>query len=113
MIQRGLMGINPLEPGFKKISIKPQTGNLKFAKIDFPTINGKVSVNVFKSSDAYNIEINIPANTTAKVYVRKMENTGTEVEVDGRTINGDLDKDGKYIVFDNVGSGFHTFRRNK
>ena len=111
MIQRGLMGINPLEPGFKKISIKPQIGNLKFAKIDFPTIKGKVSVNVFMRPDSYNIEVNIPANTTAKVYVRKMENTGTEVEVDGRTINGDLDKDGKYIVFDNLGSGFHFFRR--
>ncbi|MEJ2616297.1 MAG: alpha-L-rhamnosidase C-terminal domain-containing protein, partial [Ignavibacteriaceae bacterium] len=112
MIQRGLMGINPIEPGFKKISIKPQIGNLKYANIEFPTIKGKVSVIVFRNLDSYNIEISIPANTTAKVFVRKMLSTGTEVEVDGRNINGDLDSDGKFIMFDNIGSGFHTFKRS-
>ena len=111
MIQRGLMGINPIEPGFKKISIKPQIGNLKFANIDFPTIKGKVSVNVFFSSNTYNVEINIPANTTAKVFIEKMGNKGIEVEVDGRIVDGNLDKDGEFIMFDNVGSGFHTFKR--
>jgi alpha-L-rhamnosidase len=111
MIQRGLMGINPLEPGFRKIAIKPQTGNLEYAKIDFPTMKGKVSVHVFRSSDTYTIEVTIPANTTAKVYVRRGENTGNEVEVDGKIISGNPDKDGQFIVFDNVGSGFHTFRR--
>ena len=105
------MGINPLEPGFKKISIKPQTGNLDYAHIDVPTIKGKVSVKVFWSEDTYNIEINIPANTTAKVFIRKMESKGTEVEVDGEIVNGILDEDNKNIVIDNVGSGFHTFRR--
>ena len=111
MIQRGLMGINPNEPGFKKISIKPQIGNLKYANINFPTIKGKVSVNVFRSSDTYKIKVSIPPNTTAKVFVRRMKNTGTEVEVDGKIVNGNLDKDGKFIVFDNVGSGAHTFRK--
>ena len=112
MIQRGLMGINPIEPGFKKISIKPQLGNLEYANIDFPTIKGKVSVNVFRDSDNYNIEVNIPANTTAKVFISRMESIGTEVEVDGKIVNGYLDKDSKYIVLDNIGSGFHTFRRS-
>ena len=39
-----------------------------------------------------------------------MKNTGTEVEVDGKIVNGTMDKDGKFIVFDNVGSGVHTFK---
>jgi hypothetical protein len=111
MIQRGLMGINPIEPGFKKISIKPQIGNLKFAKIDFPTIRGTVKVNVAYNDNTYDVEINIPANTTAKVFIKKMHNTGTEVEVDGDIVNGNLDQDGEFIIFDNVGSGFHTFKR--
>ncbi|MFC1550001.1 alpha-L-rhamnosidase C-terminal domain-containing protein [Candidatus Neomarinimicrobiota bacterium] len=112
MIQRGLMGINPLEPGFKKISIKPQIGNLKFANIDFPTIRGTVHVNVTLNAKTYDVGINIPANTTAKVFIKKMHNSGTEVEVDGHIVNGILDRDGDFIVFDNVGSGFHTFKRN-
>jgi len=111
MIQRGLMGINPIEPGFKKISIKPQIGNLKFANIDFPTIKGIVSVNVVMNLDAYSIKVNIPANTKAKVFVKKIHNKGTDVEVDGKIVKGQLDKDGKFIVFDNIGSGVHTFVR--
>jgi hypothetical protein len=111
MIQRGLMGINPLEPGFKKISIKPQTGDLEFANIDFPTVKGTVHVNVVSNSNSYSIEINIPANTTAKVYVRKLHGNGTEVEVDGSMVDGKLDEDNEFIVFDGVGSGTHIFRR--
>jgi len=111
IIQRGLMGINPIEPGFKKISIKPQTGDLEFANIDLPTIKGKVNVNVFFSSNTYNVEINIPANTTAKVYIKKMGNESAEVEVDGKILKGTFDEDREYVVFDNVGSGFHSFKR--
>ncbi|MFC1784464.1 alpha-L-rhamnosidase C-terminal domain-containing protein [Candidatus Neomarinimicrobiota bacterium] len=112
MIQRGLMGINPIEPGFKKISIKPQIGNLKFAKIDFPTIRGTVKVKVVYNDNTYDVEINIPANTTAKVFIMKMHDLGTEIEVDGHIIKGKLDQDGKFIIIDNVGSGFHTFKRS-
>jgi len=111
MIQRGLMGINPLEAGFSKISIKPQTGNLQFAKIEFPTIKGKIKVNVSKSSDSYTIEVDIPANTTAKVFIDKMGKGGNEVEVDREMVSGVADKDSNYIVIDNVGSGLHTFKR--
>ncbi len=112
MIQRGLMGINPLEAGFKKISIKPQIGNLKFANIDFPTIKGTVSVSVFQNSKTYSVEINIPANTSAKVFIKKMKSEGNELEVDGIIVNGNLDMHGEFIVIDNVGSGFHTFKRS-
>jgi alpha-L-rhamnosidase len=111
IIQRGLMGINPLEPGFKKISIKPQTGNLHYARMDLPTIKGKITVNVSKSADSYTIEINIPANASAKVYVDKMGSSSAEVEVDGKIENGMMDKDNAFIVFDNIGSGLHTFTR--
>jgi hypothetical protein len=38
-------------------------------------------------------------------------NYGSEVEVDGQIINGKLDRNGEFIIFDNVGSGFHTFQR--
>ena len=111
MIQRGLMGINPIEPGFKKISLKPQIGNLKFANIDFPTIKGTVSVNVVMNPDSYSIKVNIPANTKAKVFVKKIHNNGTNVVVDGKIVKGQLDEDGEFIVFDNIGSGVHTFVR--
>jgi alpha-L-rhamnosidase len=112
MIQRGLMGINPLEPGFKKISIRPQTGELEYANIDFPSIKGTISVDIALNPNSYNVEINIPANTTAKVFIKKMRNNDTEVEVDGKIARGKLDEDGEFIMFDNIGSGHHTFIRS-
>jgi hypothetical protein len=111
MIQRGLMGINPIEPGFKKISIKPQIGDLKYAKMDLPTIKGNVSVKVSIDSILYNVSINMPANTFAKVFIQNFGNINTKVEVDGIITKGILDQDGEYIIFDNIGSGYHTFKR--
>ncbi|MFC2135383.1 alpha-L-rhamnosidase C-terminal domain-containing protein [Bacteroidota bacterium] len=109
MIQRGLMGINPIEPGFKKISIKPQIGNLEYASMDCPTIKGTVSVNVTKNSNVYCVEVNIPANTTAIVYIDEINGSGTEVEVDGRIVEGI--SDGEFIMFEYIGSGIHTFKK--
>jgi len=110
MIQRGLMGINPLEPGFNKISIKPQTGHLEFARIEVPTIKGKVCVQVTQTSDIYEVQVNIPVNTLAKVYLKQMNPSRTEVEVDGKMTNGIPDKNDEYIVIDNIGSGLHTLK---
>ena len=56
-----------------------------------------------KSSSLYTIKINIPANTKAKVYVRKYNNNGTTVKVNG--VNKKGTEEGEFIVFDNVGSG--------
>jgi len=111
IIQRGLMGINPLEAGFKKICIKPQIGRLQYAEMDLPTIRGTVHVYVSRDADKYTITTNIPANTTAKVYVEKRGNVTNDVEVDGKTVRGSAESDETYIVFDNIGSGTHTFSR--
>jgi hypothetical protein len=46
IIARYVLGITPLEPGFKKISIRPQLGGLKYVKGSVPTVAGKVTVEV-------------------------------------------------------------------
>lgn len=109
IIPRHLMGVQPIEPAFAKMQIKPQIGDLDYAKLTLPTIRGDVKVEVSKTSKLYTIKINIPANTKAKVYVRKCNNPDTAVKVDGVNKNGI--EEGDFIVFDNVGSGTHTFER--
>lgn len=39
-----VLGVTPLEPGFKKISIRPQLGGLKHIKGSVPTVAGTVVV---------------------------------------------------------------------
>lgn len=109
LIPRQLMGVQPIEPAFAKMQIKPQTGDLTSANLTLPTIRGNVLVDVTRTSSLYTITINIPANTKAKVYVRKCNTTGTTVKVDG--VNKKGIEEGDFIIFDNVGSGSHTFER--
>ena len=44
IIARYVLGVTPLEPGFKKISIRPQLGGLKHVKGTVPTVAGPVTV---------------------------------------------------------------------
>ena len=111
IIQRGLMGINPTEPGFKHVSIKPRTGNLKYANMELPTIKGIVSVNVSRDGESYNITVNIPANVKADLYIKKFHGRDNEVEADGELVNGTADEEGENIIFRNIGSGIHIYKR--
>ena len=36
------MGIEPLEPGFKRFRVRPQTGGLEEAKLKLPTPKGAI-----------------------------------------------------------------------
>ena len=46
IIARYVLGVSPLEPGFKKVSIRPQLGGLKHVKGSVPTVAGTVTVEV-------------------------------------------------------------------
>jgi hypothetical protein len=46
IISRFVAGVEPLEPGFKKISIRPRLGGLRYVKATVPTAAGPVHVEV-------------------------------------------------------------------
>ncbi len=107
IIARKLMGIEPLEPSFRKIGIKPQPADLKYARIKHPSIRGDIYVAFEnKSPSRFVLTINIPGNTSAKVYLPKLSGENRTYQ-DGKQITGITD--GDFIIVDNVGSGSHTF----
>ena len=58
------------EPGYKQIIIKPHPGgNLTYANADLETCYGKVSSHWKKQDGQFQLDIEIPANTTAKIYI--------------------------------------------
>jgi alpha-L-rhamnosidase len=108
IIPRRIMGIQPAEPGFGKIIIKPQPGDLKWAKMKLPTIHGDILVNLAQDpGSSFELNTTIPANTTAKVYVPKLSGDYT-FTVDGKTVKGTT-IEGNWIVADSP-SGRHVFR---
>lgn len=105
IIPRKLMGIEPLEPGFRKIRIKPQPGSLRHAEIKHPTIRGDVQV-VFDNDPgrSFRLKVTIPANTTADVYLPFRANS-QKVTMNGENVA--FAAEGHYALIKNVGSGSH------
>jgi alpha-L-rhamnosidase len=107
IIPRLLMGVEPLEPGFRRMRIRPQPGTLKQAALKLPTIRGTVDVRFKIVPQHVHLQIDLPANTSAQVWVPRQGIPTTSVLVDGRKRTGRLEAD--CIVFDTIGSGPHTF----
>jgi len=103
VIPRKLMGIEPLEPGFRKIRIKPQPGKLKHAEIKHPTIRGDVLVSFDNDpGKSFRLSVTIPANATADVYL-PFRSTSQKVMLNGE--NASFVAEGHYAVIKNMGSG--------
>jgi len=107
IIPRKLMGIEPLQPGFSKIRIKPQPASLEYAEIKYPTIRGELFISFQnKPGKSFLLKTTIPANTTAVIYLPYWS------ESQKVTMNGKAAlyyREGNYIIFDRIGSGSHTF----
>jgi len=54
------LGVTPLEPGFRRISIAPQPGGLRWVDARVPTAAGTVHVNI--AGDRLVVETPAPAN---------------------------------------------------
>jgi len=67
---RDILGIDLLQPGFRKISIAPQLGGgLTSAQGDYDSIQGPISNAWAYVSNTVNMTVSIPPNTTAQISV--------------------------------------------
>ena len=106
LIPRRLMGIEPLEPAFGKIRIKPQPSTLRHAEIRTPTIRGDICVSFNNHPNKrFELEIEIPANTTAEVWLPR-PSTKYRLTVDGASQKGETAGHFIKVV---AGSGKHRF----
>ncbi len=108
IIPRCLMGVQPLEPGFGKIQIKPQPGNLSSGKMTIPTIRGPIKVEFRQEKDKFfELKVHIPVNCAAMVYLPKIKSGNLIAQIDGEMKSGK--PAGDFIYFENVLSGEHVF----
>jgi hypothetical protein len=84
IIPRRLMGIEPLEAGYKRFSIVPQPSNLKDIALTVPTINGSISshlkVNENEKELSWIMNITVPGNTESELW---LPNTFAKISVNG------------------------------
>jgi len=105
------LGVEPLSPAWNQMRIRPQLSSTEYAEATVPTIKGPVKVKVEKGDKTASLSIDIPANTTAQVYVPiPTELKNPQLEVNGRCINKPaLAPNGKYFIVENAGSGKKVF----
>ncbi len=84
---KDLAGIDgdPAGPGFKKIIIKPTpVGDLTWAKASYDSVRGKITSHWKRAGERFTLEVEIPPNTTATVYLPAK--TGTEISEGGKPL---------------------------
>lgn len=69
IIPRLLVGVEPIEPGFSVVRIRPQIGSLSSVNAEVPTIRGMVQVSIERDETDYRLRCTIPANMTALVHL--------------------------------------------
>jgi alpha-L-rhamnosidase len=111
---RNIAGMDTYEEGagYKKILIRPHPGGkLSYASADLETGYGKLSVHWKIAEGKFMLDLEIPANTTASIYIPAAtvetikENGKTLTEIKEISVTG---KDGQYIVLQ-AGSGIYHF----
>jgi hypothetical protein len=106
LIPRKLMGIEPLEPGFKKILICPNPGSLTWAQMRVPTVRGSVFVRV-ERKDGYQITVEVPPGTTAMLGL-PLASPAQTITLDDLPVTPDRTADGAFV--DSVPPGHHRLR---
>ena len=106
MIPRYLLGVRPLEPGFKKAIIQPQPGWLKQAEGRIPTILGAIGVALVQDEDCrVELKFDIPAGMTAMAGLPQGSQKSPALVLNGRRMPAR--RQGNHLFVDDIGSGSH------
>jgi hypothetical protein len=73
IIPRRLMGITPIEAGFRSFQIVPQPADLKTLSYTLPTISGAIQSRLEVTNDdastQWQLQLNVPGNTQAQLWL--------------------------------------------
>jgi alpha-L-rhamnosidase len=103
IIPRLLMGIEPIEPGFRKVRLRPQPGPLADARITVPTIRGPIQAAIRQENNVFTLHTSLPANMEGEVWLPTSGKVQKTVSVNGKKASGRTI--GNFIVIDQIGSG--------
>ena len=108
-----LFGIQPLEPGWTKMSIKPAPGALTHGEFSLPTIKGFVSAHFTKSEGTLRLTVSLPLGTEARVSLPRPALDhgqlagGVSVLMDGEAVS--FAQDEAHWTVEVVPAGEHSF----
>ena len=92
-----ILGIQPLEPGFREVSIRPDLVDLEWARGAEPTPQGSIRVDYRKVAKGLEAEIDLPQGVVAKVSM-PVSTGQTSVTVNGKPFTGSPAENGLRLV---------------
>ncbi|HEY8961205.1 MAG TPA: alpha-L-rhamnosidase C-terminal domain-containing protein, partial [Luteolibacter sp.] len=93
LIPRKLMGVEPLEPGFKRFRIKPQPGPLTEADLKLPTPAGSVVVKLSREGERWNASVTVPKGTMAEFHAFQPKGAKVTGSAKSRSIRVENDRE--------------------
>jgi len=86
-LSKYVLGVRPVEPGYKTWLVEPQPGDLSWATGTVPTPFGPIAVGWEKDAQGFNLELLVPAGTSGTVGV-PVDAAGALLSDNGRTVTG-------------------------
>ncbi|SDT43970.1 family 78 glycoside hydrolase catalytic domain [Microlunatus soli] len=109
LLPQGILGVRPIEPGFRRFLVRPQLGALTQAAARIPVPTGSIEVDGRRTADGADYVITVPAGTRARFGLPAAEATDQTIDLDGRPVRTRLDS--RWLELDNdLAAGRHTIR---
>lgn len=111
-----VLGIEPLEPGWKHFKIQPRLHDLKWAEAIVPSVAGKIrayvkKIDVPERGTGIQMDVEVPAHSTALIYVPVKSADDAVVSVNGQKIwaSGKFIGNGKLMSYHSTTDEFLVF----
>jgi alpha-L-rhamnosidase len=102
--------LDPSAPGYERILVRPiPGGDLRWAKASLESMHGRIESSWRREGDTFLLEVTVPANTTATVYLPGSEATESGVPLGRAEGVRTLRREGDSSVI-SVGGGRYRFR---
>ncbi len=82
LLSQYVAGIDPLEPGYGRVAIKPRLGRLRCAQATVQTPRGELRVRHERAAEGYRLELHSPAGMECLVTLPRQP--GQTISVDGK-----------------------------
>ncbi|WP_170147833.1 family 78 glycoside hydrolase catalytic domain [Marinoscillum furvescens] len=107
-IHRYVLGISILEPQFARVQIKPLDfgDKLSFVEGQLPTDRGTISIKWNRTSSSYSMDLSIPANMSADIWIPHVSDGDFDMKLNGKTV--EPSQESGYLNLGSVGSGYYN-----
>lgn len=110
IIMRKLIGVEPLAPGWQRMSIRPRPGGLSHASATVPSILGPVKVDFSNEDGLFDMTVEIPYGSEAELSIPWTKSRYT-LTVNGKKAKGQRNNDSVSL---NLGGGkYHISVKQK